>query len=73
MCCKCYRCPAIKKVSSRRAISSRVNKISPSTKDKILSALYQGVPNEAIQKRFSYRYSRQQIAALQAWRTMGKY
>lgn len=48
-------------------------KISEPDKMKMISLVKKGLENEDIRKIFSNQYTRQQVAAIQAWVTMGKY
>jgi hypothetical protein len=78
----CVGCPKLEKAFNKgmspkaapaKHASSSSSHLTESDRDSILKQIYRGADTESIQKRYNGKYTRQQIAAVRAWVTMGKY
>jgi len=50
-----------------------MNKMTDAARGQIIEMLSKGLSTEEIGKKLRRRFTRQQIAAVRAWKTMGKY
>jgi hypothetical protein len=59
--------------SKESSMSKQVYRLRDSDKSRIVSMVKKDMSTDQIKKKLFNQYSRQQIAAVRAWVTMGKY